>query len=150
MNLSDCSFGRFGTAILPIDDMTPHSERDARLKFDDESLRFYVMRLRRRSAKVFSMTRHQRATQCLGSADAQPWWIVVAEPDLAGEELSEATTLLVRVEPGKAVQLHQGTWHSGPYFLSPSALFFNLELIDTNLTDHNSHPVAPPIELTLS
>ena len=149
VNLSDCCFERFGTAILPIEDMTPHSDKDAILKFDDENLRYYIMRLRRRPAKVSSMTRHQKATQCLGSADAQPWWMVVAEPGLAGEQLSEATTLLVKVEAGEAMKLHQGTWHAGPFFLASSALFFNLELSDTNLTDHNSHPLPTPIKLRL-
>ena len=149
LSLSDSSFERFGTAILPIEDMTPHSDRDARLDFDGDNLRYYVMRLRRRPARVLSMTRHQRATQCLGSADAQPWWMVVAEPGLAGERLSLATTRLVKVEAGVAVKLHLGTWHAGPFFRASSALFFNLELSDTNLTDHDSFRVATPIELVL-
>jgi ureidoglycolate hydrolase len=150
VDLNSCSFERFGTAILPIEDMTPHSEKDAILKFDDQDLRYYIMRLRRRPAKVSSMTRHQRATQCLGSADAQPWWMVVAEPGLAGQQLNEETTCLIRVEAGEAMKLHQGTWHAGPFFLAPSALFFNLELSDTNLTDHNSHSLPTPIQLHLT
>ena len=71
--LQNCRFERFGTAITPVDDMTPHSDVDAHLKFEGADLRYYVMRLRHRPAVLASMTRHQRATQCLGSADAQPW-----------------------------------------------------------------------------
>ena len=65
------------------------------------------------------------------------------------EELSAASVQLVQVHPGEAVKLHQGTWHAGPFFHAPSALFYNLELGDTNLTDHNSHALTAPISLKL-
>ena len=107
------------------------------------------MRVRQRPAVLASMTRHQRATQCLGSADAQPWWLAVAAPALQPEELCAASVQLVEVLPGEAVQLHQGTWHAGPFFQAPMALFYNLELGDTNLTDHNFHALAAPISLKL-
>ena len=96
-----------------------------------------------------SMTRHSRATQCLGSADAKAWWMAVADPALRPEELDFTSVNLVEVQPGEGVKLHQGTWHAGPYFLSSSALFFNLELSDTNLTDHNFHHLSVPIKLKL-
>ena len=72
--LQNCRFERFGTAITPVDDMTPHSDVDAHLKFEGADLRYYV-------------TRHHRATQCLGSVDAQPWWLAVAAPELLSDEL---------------------------------------------------------------
>ena len=147
--LCDCQFERFGTAILPIDDMTPHSEIDAELVFDGTKLRYYVMRLRKRPPILASMTPHSRATQCLGSADAKAWWMAVADPALRPEELDFTSVNLVEVQPGEGVKLHQGTWHAGPYFLSSSALFFNLELSDTNLTDHNFHHLSVPIKLKL-
>lgn len=150
LRLHDCRFERFGTAILPVDDMTPHSDRDAQLVFESVDLRYYVMRLRQKPAVLLNMTRHKRATQCLGSADAQPWWLAVAAPDLLPEQLDHSTVQLVEVHQGEAVQLHQGTWHAGPFFLSSTALFFNLELNDTNLTDHNSHRLSPPITLKLT
>ena len=34
--LRDCRFERFGTAILPIDDMTPAGPAEASLQFDDK------------------------------------------------------------------------------------------------------------------
>ena len=147
--LQNCRFERFGTAIIPVDDMTPHSDVDAQLNFEGTDLRYYVMRLRHRPAVLASMTRHQRATQCLGSADAQPWWLAVAASELDPEELSAASVHLVQVLPGEAVKLHQGTWHAGPFFHAPSALYYNLELGDTNLTDHNSHALTAPISLKL-
>jgi ureidoglycolate hydrolase len=85
----------------------------------------------------------------LSSADAQPWWLAVASAKLASEQLNHITVQLVNVQPGEAVKLHQGTWHAGPFFLTPTALFFNLELSDTNLSDHNSHPLKSKLELNL-
>ncbi len=147
--LQHSKFERFGTAILPVDDMKPHSDVDAKLKFEGADLRYYVMRLRHRTAVVAGMTRHQRATQCLGSADAQPWWLAVAPPTLQPNELNAASVQLVSVGPGEAVQLHQGTWHAGPFFQAPTALFYNLELSDTNLTDHSFQALATPLQLML-
>ena len=150
LRLNECNFEQFGTAILPVDDMTPHSISDAELIFNGANLRYYVMRLRRRPAMLGSMTRHTQATQCLSSADAQPWWLAVAPAKLASDQLDHITVQLVNVQPGEAVKLHQGTWHAGPFFLSPTALFFNLELSDTNLIDHNSQPLKAKIELNLN
>ena len=107
------------------------------------------MRLRHRPAVLAGMTRHQRATQFLGSADAQPWWLAVAAPSLQPEELCVASVHLVAVSPGEALQLHQGTWHAGPFFQASTALFYNLELGDTNLTDHNFQRLATPLKLIL-
>ena len=150
LSLDQCDFTRFGTAILPVDDMTPHSSCDAELKFNGDNLRYYVMRLHRRAAVLGSMTRHIQATQCLGSADAQSWWLAVATAKLQSEQLDHSTVQLVKVEPGEAVKLHQGTWHAGPFFLATTALFFNLELSDTNLADHNSQPLNQKLKLQLS
>ena len=150
LSLHQCDFTRFGTAILPVDDMTPHSSCDAELKFNGDNLRYYVMRLHRRAAVLGSMTRHIQATQCLGSADAQPWWLAVATAKLQSEQLDHSTVQLVKVQPGEAVKLHQGTWHAGPFFLATTALFFNLELSDTNLADHNSQPLNQKLKLQLS
>ena len=35
-----CKFERFGTAILPLDDVTPHSDIDAKLKFEGADIRY--------------------------------------------------------------------------------------------------------------
>ena len=150
INLQDCPFDRFGTAIFPVDDMSPHSDKDAKLSFDKPNLRYYVMRLRSRPAVLTGMTRHRRATQCLGSADGQPWWLAIAAPDVKPEQLNRSTVQLVKMQQGEALQLHQNTWHAGPYFLTKSALFFNLELTDTNLTDHNFHRIETSIKLIMN
>ena len=80
-----CKFERFGTAVLPLDDMTPHSDIDAKLKFEGADIRYYVMRLRHRPAVLASMSRHQRVTQCLGSADAQPCYSKLSVSQISRE-----------------------------------------------------------------
>ena len=42
LRLSECNFEHFGSAILPVDDMTPHSISDAELIFNGANLRYYV------------------------------------------------------------------------------------------------------------
>ena len=40
---------------------------------------------------------------------------------------------------GAFIKMHTGTWHAGPLFTSPSHIdFYNLELSDTNVTDHHN------------
>jgi ureidoglycolate hydrolase len=85
----------------------------------------------------------------LSSADAQPWWLAVAAANLQSEQLDHSTVKLVGVQPSEAVKLHQGTWHAGPFFLAATALFYNLELSDTNLTDHNSKSLKKKLQLNL-
>ena len=41
---------------------------------------------------------------------------------------------------GCFVLMKEGTWHAGPYFFESEHMdFYNLELEDTNVTDHNTH-----------
>lgn len=38
------------------------------------------------------------------------------------------------------MKLHAGTWHAGPLFDNADHMdFYNLELSDTNVVDHNTH-----------
>jgi hypothetical protein len=40
---------------------------------------------------------------------------------------------------GTFIKMHTGTWHAGPLFTSPAHIdFYNLELSETNVTDHNN------------
>jgi len=138
-------------AILAVEDMTPPSALDPVLSFEAETpLRYYLMRVRHRPPVVGAMTRHQRATQCLASADAQPWWIVVAPPERLAADLTPQDLLLIRMEPGQGLKLHRGTWHAGPFFEQPSALFFNLELADTNINDHGLQSLSVQVPLQLN
>lgn len=44
-----------------------------------------------------------------------------------------------RIPPRTAITMRKGTWHAGPFFAEPSMDFVNLELDDTNVTDHHNH-----------
>lgn len=37
------------------------------------------------------------------------------------------------------IKLNLGTWHAGPYFEGEFVDFYNLELSDTNITDHETY-----------
>jgi hypothetical protein len=148
----DPRFSSCGTLLLPQDDPSAFGPQDAELHFDaDGHPRFYLMRLRRRPPVLAAMTSHQRVSQCLGSADAQAWWLAVAPPGPPRPDGSIASdqVLLVKMLPGEGVKLHPGTWHAGPFLNTASALFFNLELRTTNEDDHNCRSVDQPRPLAL-
>lgn len=46
------------------------------------------------------------------------------------------------------IKLAVGIWHTGPYFTHPSVTFYNLELSDTNLTDHQTCNLAQAFGLS--
>ena len=137
------------TAIQAVADGAAFGPGDAQLQLGAGTPRFYVMELAHRQPLVKQITRHQRVTQCLASADGRPFWIALAPPEQQGAVIATACLQLVRVEPGEAIALHCGTWHAGPFFPEPSARFFNLELADTNTTDHHSRPLDRPVQLEL-
>ena len=147
VNTRDPRFAACGTLLEPQDDPARFGPQDAEVAFEaGDQPRFYVMRLRRRPPQVSAMTCHRRVSQCLGSAEAQPFWMVLAPP---GETVDPQGLLLVKLQPGEGVKLHPGTWHAGPYFSAASALFFNLELRMTNENDHNATPLEQPRALAL-
>ena len=149
----DSRFASCGTHLLPQSDPSPFGPQDAELHFDAGGHpRFYLMRLRRRPAVLAAMTSHQRVSQCLGSADAQPWWLAVSPPGPPRSDglIASDQVMLVKLLPGEGVKLHPGTWHAGPFITTASALFFNLELRRTNEDDHNCRSVdqTRPLALT--
>ena len=147
VDVRDPRFADCGTLLEPQDDPARFGPQDASLHFDQgDHPRFYLMRLRRRPPQVSAMTRHRLVSQCLGSADSQPFWMVVAPP---GDTIAAEALLLVKLHPGEGLKLHPGTWHSGPYFSESTALFFNLELSRTNENDHNATALSNPRPLAL-
>ena len=141
---------RCGTLLFPQDDPAMFGSTDADLYFDAAGRpRFYVMRIRRRPPVLKAMTRHHRVSQCLGSADAQPWWLAMAPSTDPGCPPSATSIALIKFQPGEAFKLHPGTWHAGPFIHERSALFFNLELRTTNEDDHNSLLLGQSLHLKL-
>lgn len=47
------------------------------------------------------------------------------------------------------IKLEVGTWHAGPYFSHPAVSFYNLELSDTNITDHQTCDLARELGLEI-
>lgn len=133
------AFAPFGTLIPPMEDGTPFGPQDANLYLTGGTPRFYAMRLPNRGLTISRITRHRNVTQVLASAGGLPWLIAVAPPqadDTQDAQPALADIKAFRVPGDAAIMLLRGAWHAGPLFTMPEASFFNLELTDTNVTDH--------------
>ncbi|NKC30512.1 ureidoglycolate lyase [Falsiroseomonas selenitidurans] len=129
------SIAPYGTLVQPGEDGTPFGPQDAVLDLTQGTPRFYIMRLPHRPLLIRGITRHRRVTQCLASADGADWFIGLAPADAP---LTAEGITCFRIPGGMALALHAGTWHAGPFFAAPVQDFFNLELSDTNETDHDT------------
>lgn len=138
-DLTGEAFAPFGTVIPPMQDGTPFGAADARLHLSGGTPRFYAMRLPNRGLTIGRITRHRNVTQVLASAGGLAWLIAVAPPppeDAPDAKPALADIKAFRIPGDAAIMLSRGTWHAGPLFASEQASFFNLELSDTNETDH--------------
>jgi ureidoglycolate lyase len=135
------TFAPFGQLIEPTEDGVPFGPNDAQLVFGTGIPRFYIMRLPRKGLVATQITRHRQVTQCLASVAGKPWYIAVAPPGNVEDDNAEPTLSEIRAFriPGTvAIKLNVGTWHAGPYFEDDAISFFNLELSETNIDDHQS------------
>jgi ureidoglycolate hydrolase len=131
------AFAPFGQVIFASEDGVSYGPEDAQLKLDAGVPRFYIMRLRDKGRKFQGITRHQQCTQCLGSLGGQEWWMAVAPPG-PGDEPDPEAIRAFRIPGTCFIKLHIGTWHAGPLFEAPVVDFYNLELSDTNIVDHQT------------
>jgi ureidoglycolate hydrolase len=131
------SFQAYGQVIFASTDGKPYDQEDARLSLEQGTPRFYIMRLQRKGRKFARITRHLRCTQCLGSLEGKDWLIAVAPPAEA-EEPSLDKLAAFQIPGNCFIKLEVGTWHAGPYFEHDWVDFYNLELSDTNVTDHQT------------
>lgn len=131
------AFQSFGQVIFASEDGAPYGSHDAQLQLHNGTPRFYIMRLQYRGLKFHRITRHQQVTQCLGSLEGKEWFIAVAPPSQdAVPDWEHITAFQI---PGNCfIKLNVGTWHAGPYFEESTIDFYNLELSDTNLVDHDT------------
>lgn len=132
------NFRPYGQLILPSEDGKLYDESDAQLDLSQGTPRLYIMRLHGRGRKFHKITRHVKCTQCLGALAGKDWLLAVAPPsETAFPELKKIAAFRI---PGDClVKLEIGTWHAGPYFDHEVVDFYNLELSDTNITDHFTH-----------
>jgi ureidoglycolate hydrolase len=132
------TFAPYGQVIFANEDGKLYDQDDAQLELSQGIPRFYIMRLHHRGQTFSQITRHLRCTQCLGALEGREWLMAVAPPSkAAAPELGAIAAFRI---PGNClIKLHVGTWHAGPYFEAESVDFYNLELSDTNLTDHHTY-----------
>jgi ureidoglycolate hydrolase len=136
------TFSRYGQVVMPMEDGVAFGPADAQLDLTRGTPRFYSMTLHNRGIVFRHITRHRAVTQCLGSMLGTSWMIGVAEPD-DNSSIPNVDTLAAFLVPGdRFIKLSRGTWHAGPYFTADSALFYNLELADTNIADHQTCNLA--------
>ncbi len=130
------AFRPFGQVIEATADGKAFDGEDAQLVLDRGTPRFYIMRLPARGLSFKRITHHAQCTQCLGSLQGKPWYIAVAPPSVP----LEVDQIVAFWVPGDCfIKLELGTWHAGPLFRDePYIDFYNLELSDTNITDHTS------------
>lgn len=140
------AFAPFGQVIFPSADEVPFGPQDAQLKLDAGTPRFYIMTLTNRGTRFRTITRHQRCTQCLGALEGKDWFIAVAPPG-AAEQPNPQDIRAFHIPGHCFIKLEVGTWHAGPYFRHPTVSFYNLELSDTNITDHYTYNLAQELGL---
>lgn len=135
--ITAAAFAPYGQVIFPRADAAPFGSDDAQLVLNQGIPRLYLMTLPQAGTEFHTITRHRRCTQCLGAAANQDWLMAVAPPSQADQpDLSALKAFHI---PGHCfIKLAVGTWHAGPYFTHPSVTFYNLELSDTNFTDHQT------------
>lgn len=131
------TFAPFGQVIFPSADGTTFGPADAHLRLDRGIPRFYIMTLVGQGTRFRSITRHQRCTQCLGALEGKDWLMAVAPPGLT-EQPNPQDIQAFHIPGNCFIKLEIGTWHAGPYFRHPVVSFYNLELSDTNVTDHQT------------
>jgi ureidoglycolate hydrolase len=139
--LTPKAFAPFGTVIAPEDDGAPPEGQEPQLDLSAGTPRLYAMRLPPRGLLVKQITRHVQTTQALASVGGHSWFIAVAPPSALDDPNAEPRVEDIkafRIPGDRAIVLHKGTWHAGPHFEGNSQSFFNLELMDTNVTDHHT------------
>ena len=141
-------FTPFGKLVEPMPDGTPAGPIDHALDLSAGRPRFYIMALTHRPLTVSRITRHAQATQVLAAVGGLTWLLAVA-PANANSDTPDPAAIRAFIVPGNvAVLIDRGAWHAGPYFESPEMSFFNLELDDTNIVDHETCDLAARFGLT--
>ena len=138
-SISSAEFAAYGEVIAPSVDGAPFGPSDAQLVLTNGTPRLYIMRLEQRGLAFDRITRHVRVTQCLAAVGGGEWLLAVAPPlapDDRGAMPDPAAIQAFRISGPVGIKLHRGTWHAGPFFTAPEMDFLNLELADTNETDH--------------
>ncbi|MCC4248111.1 MULTISPECIES: ureidoglycolate lyase [Microbacterium] len=130
------AFSPFGVILTPMADGTPFTSEEAVLDVSGGIPRFYLMSLEDKTPEFTRVTRHLETTQTLMAVGDVEWTIAVAPAGIDEPGLDDLRAF--RIPPRTAITMLKGTWHAGPFFADPSMDFVNLELDDTNVTDHHN------------
>ncbi|RWR16903.1 hypothetical protein D8Y23_12535 [Microbacterium enclense] len=130
------NFAPFGVVLTPMADGTPFTAEEAVLDVSGGIPRFYLMTLDDKTPEFVRVTRHLETTQTLMAVGDVEWTIAVAPAGISEPTLDDLRAF--RIPPRTAITMLKGTWHAGPFFVEPSMDFVNLELDDTNVTDHHN------------
>ena len=139
--ISPAAFAPFGEVIAP--------GCDVALDLSEGTPRFSILALTRTGLGFAQITRHQRVTQCLGALGGKHWYLGVAAPGTDPARDPEAVTVF-HIPGDTVIKLHRGTWHAGPLFDHHRVEFTNLELADTNDSDHDTVQLTDQYEITVS
>jgi ureidoglycolate hydrolase len=142
------AFQPFGQVIFASPDNRAYGPDDAQLNVEQGIPRFYIMRLYNQGRTFTRITRHQRCTQCLGSIQGKDWLMAVA-PASAQSQPDWSAIAAFKIPGNCFIKLNLGTWHSGPYFDEDYVDFYNLELSDTNINDHDTCDLFATYGVTL-
>lgn len=131
------AFAPFGVVLTPMADGTPFTAEEAVLDVSGGIPRFYLMALEDKEAVFTRVTRHLETTQTLMAVGDVEWTLAVAPAAIDEPALDDLRAF--RIPPRTAVTLRKGTWHAGPFFADDRMDFVNLELDDTNVSDHHNY-----------
>ncbi len=131
------TFQPYGQVIYASQDGKHFDSDDANLVLQNGIPRFYIMRLVEKGRKFHKITRHVKCTQCLGSLEGKEWFMGVAPPGESPKPRLQDIAVF-RIPGNCFIKLEVGTWHAGPYFDQDFVDFYNLELSDTNINDHDT------------
>ena len=137
--ITEKAFAPYGQLLTAQPDGTRTTIAEAALDLSQGIPRFYVMKLAHGRTTFTRITRHHQVTQVLAAVGGGAWRMAVARGDGSADEAPALDDIVAFEIPGDvAVLLHRGTWHAGPFYDGPSMSFFNLELTDTNVVDHDT------------
>lgn len=137
--ITDEAFAPYGRLLTAQPDGTGTTVAEAALDLSRGTPRFYVMALAHGRTTFTRITRHRQVTQVLAAVGGGAWRMAVARGDGPADEAPALHDIVAFEIPGDvAVLLHRGTWHAGPFYDGPTMAFFNLELTDTNVADHDT------------
>jgi ureidoglycolate lyase len=137
--ITEKAFAPYGQLLAAQPDGTRTTIAEATLDLSQGTPRFYVMELAHGRTTFTRITRHHQVTQVLAAVGGGAWRMAVARGDGPAAEAPALDDIVGFEIPGDvAVLLHRGTWHAGPFYDGPRMAFFNLELTDTNVVDHDT------------